>query len=465
MAEGLQQENDTPLSNSPFENMSWDYIYKTFKKPELQKHCRTLGINKVWMTKDKLVDAIVNSQRSTWRKENPTDPIEKLQGEIEDLRKKVTMKDNEIEELNTVIKSTQVIINRLNDRMSALEKQVKMGERNIMRPQEPTSVTTPERSLLIGDSNLNEAFPSDLSEHCKIRTIHEATMDLLSCWIEEKLDWTPDRCFIYCGIQDLIENVSPEVVLDNLGSVITILKSKKDAMRISVCELAPVPENEELNCRINQYNTKLESWAKENGIVVILTNLSFKTAHGEIEELCYVTDSESGCVNFNRYGVLKLMSIINKIDKSLELSGEWKNIFSQTNTQRKNTGTHSDMREYTQKYNRRPSVLNNVEYDRGNRNDNFNLNYDENRKYYINQQKSDEHRYRNNVYSQRPPRIEQRNSHETFSFRRNGPQRKGCFNCGEFNHRQSNCRYDHKVRCGSCGTYGHKERLCHRYNH
>ena len=38
--------------------------------------------------------------------------------------------------------------------------------------------------------------------------------------------------------------------------------------------------------------------------------------------------------------------------------------------------------------------------------------------------------------------------------------RMGCYNCGEFNHVRSNCRYDHKIKCNICHEYGHKSKLC-----
>ena len=40
----------------------------------------------------------------------------------------------------------------------------------------------------------------------------------------------------------------------------------------------------------------------------------------------------------------------------------------------------------------------------------------------------------------------------------------GCFNCGEFNHAQKNCRFDHKVMCSICKRLGHKSRLCQSYS-
>ncbi|KAG0721815.1 hypothetical protein GWK47_045671 [Chionoecetes opilio] len=39
-----------------------------------------------------------------------------------------------------------------------------------------------------------------------------------------------------------------------------------------------------------------------------------------------------------------------------------------------------------------------------------------------------------------------------------------CYNCGEFNHQQLNCRFDHKVKCGSCQRLGHKSKLCASYS-
>ena len=38
--------------------------------------------------------------------------------------------------------------------------------------------------------------------------------------------------------------------------------------------------------------------------------------------------------------------------------------------------------------------------------------------------------------------------------------RRGCYNCGEYNHRQNVCRFDHRLKCGNCGTLGHKSKMC-----
>ena len=43
-------------------------------------------------------------------------------------------------------------------------------------------------------------------------------------------------------------------------------------------------------------------------------------------------------------------------------------------------------------------------------------------------------------------------------------RRIGCYNCGEFNHKQSTCRFDYKLRCELCHALGHKMRLCQYYS-
>ena len=40
---------------------------------------------------------------------------------------------------------------------------------------------------------------------------------------------------------------------------------------------------------------------------------------------------------------------------------------------------------------------------------------------------------------------------------------RGCFNCGELNHRESTCRFDHRLKCGDCGELGHKSKLCRHF--
>lgn len=65
--------------------------------------------------------------------------------------------------------------------------------------------------------------------------------------------------------------------------------------------------------------------------------------------------------------------------------------------------------------------------------------------------------YQNDAYSRRG---NNRNSPHGSSYQR----KVGCYKCGEFNHVQAACRFDHKLLCGICRRLGHKSRLCQYYN-
>lgn len=65
--------------------------------------------------------------------------------------------------------------------------------------------------------------------------------------------------------------------------------------------------------------------------------------------------------------------------------------------------------------------------------------------------------YQNDTYSRRG---DNRNWSHGSSYQR----KIGCYKCGEFNHVQAACRFDHKLLCGICQRLGHKSRLCQYYN-
>ena len=52
-------ENTVSLNNP-----TWEFLHSSFKRTELQKHCRDIGITKVWVTKGKLIDMILEKHRT-----------------------------------------------------------------------------------------------------------------------------------------------------------------------------------------------------------------------------------------------------------------------------------------------------------------------------------------------------------------------------------------------------------------
>ena len=93
-------------------------------------------------------------------------------------------------------------------------------------------------------------------------------------------------------------------------------------------------------------------------------------------------------------------------------------------------------------------------------NNSWNNNYSRSRQgYYVDQTRPD---YANNRYGYSKVPNRDRNYPRSALSEGNS---YGCYNCGEFNHRKANCRFDHKIRCNICYEYGHKSRLCKQNIH
>ena len=71
-----------------------------------------------------------------------------------------------------------------------------------------------------------------------------------------------------------------------------------------------------------------------------------------------------------------------------------------------------------------------------------------------------QHRHPSNYYNQRNSDASYQHGHSSNHCINSWSSPRGCFNCGEHNHRQSNCRYDHRIRCNLCFRSGHKSRMC-----
>ena len=441
--------NTCPTENHYMENPTREY-FNNLRKVELQKLCRQLGLPKVWQTKQQLVEMLLHAyrdQESTQDecsdKDIPTGIINKILNELEDIKGNLAAKDFEINELNLMLKTAHVTINRLNDRISTLEELVQQQPNPDIRPTQIEN----ELTLLIGDNNLNEVRLADLEENCKVKTIKDTTMDLTACWIREKLDLQLSKCIIYCGTNDLIETENFSSVLDDLGSLITELKHKKENVDIYVCELVP-HLNIDINSRINMYNEKLLNWCSVNGVNFIKTNLSFRLGTGDIDEICYNSGGNDSEDNLNRYGVLRLLKIINKQCKYLKPRGNMKpnNRERKTNEYNSHHYSKGNFGHYDKRW--EPGQFSQV---RRSESGTFNQRPTERRQ----------------TFRDLPRRVPL--TRNTYGTRVNADDdddrnRRGCFNCGEYNHRRSNCRYDHQIRCNNCYEYGHKSRLCNYVN-
>ncbi|KAK4308822.1 hypothetical protein Pmani_010427 [Petrolisthes manimaculis] len=117
----------------------------------------------------------------------------------------------------------------MEDRISALEETTTGTQNSTSNPSNNVSKT-----LLLGDINLSTIRASDLNTNCKIRTWKDANVDLLKCWVHEKLSWNPAKCIVYYGLCDVMDNESPASIIDNLGSLVSELKNKNENMEVCI---------------------------------------------------------------------------------------------------------------------------------------------------------------------------------------------------------------------------------------
>ena len=256
-----------------------------------------------------------------------------------------------------------------------------------------------------------------------------------------------------------MESLSPNVILDNLGALVSTLKEKNELVEIYVCELVTIFDDREYEPRIKDYNKKLIEWSSDNNINIIKTDLPFRLGTGETDEMCFEFREEIKDRVLNRYdGVIRLLDTVVKqypdISDSINIA-EMKRenvIFIKKDYQKPKIQIRDTQRDsYT--YNHRqnnhqlPYRPNTLGY--------FHHRFD----YNGNLSQESSTGYRESRFNSRSPQ-QQRRYEQAHEYHWNSDRRRGCYNCGEFNHQQSSCRYNNRVRCENCGDYGHKRRLC-----
>ena len=174
-------------------------------------------------------------------------------------------------------------------------------------------------------------------------------------------------------------------------------------------------------------------------------NLSFKLGTGEIDHMCYESENEKTTTVLNRFGALRLLSVIHKQCNCLKLK---ENI--EVSDGRAYPNNSATMIRNRPTFNRMKASRNQFEgqnFDRRNMRQDYQRRRPEYRQQY---QQADSHHFTRTF--------------ESSNTRTDEWTSKGCFNCGEYNHRQTNCRYDHRIRCKYCYKFGHKSRMCTMQN-
>ena len=217
----------------------------------------------------------------------------------------------------------------------------------------------------------------------------------------------------------------------------------------------------------------MKSWAgNSNGELATLleTQPSFKVGTGEVDDLCFYVDNDNPGIFLNRYGVTRLLTTINKQCTYLKLCNDWSKVSREQMLPTNNTSIankkfnppvvernyfHNPDNMY-QIYNKNITLNENRHYDRSNISQNISNKPNSYHRQTFNEYNRDTTPNENQHYDR--SNISQNIPNRSGSYHRQTFNRRGCYNCGEFNHVQSNCRFDHVVRCNTCNRLGHKTR-------
>ena len=185
-------------------------------------------------------------------------------------------------------------------------------------------------------------------------------------------------------------------------------------------------------------------WGSDNGIPIMKCELSLKLATGEVDEMCFHMNNDNPGIFLNRCGVIRLLDSLNKQCQYLKLCDDWKQMKTTHEwTRSQYESIIPKTRNIARPSNfRRQPIVENYQDHRLYRNGE--------QAHYNNYQQAGNRQYKRR-YDDERPREEPRQRYQ---------RPAGCYNCGEFNHRQGQCRYDHRIKCNVCYRLGHKGRLC-----
>ena len=350
----IETETETAVNTSrqrpPLSTLrkpTWEFLHRNYKKTELQKFGNDSQLRGLWVTKEKLIDKLMTYYSSH---QEPTSEVaadreislgqereNEVQSQTELLKKfeqfvretndnfyvinnSLKEKDREIQELKTQVFLAEEKIRTLQE---ALQKRSESCEEHDDRI---SSTLEEKKTLLIGDSCLQEIKTSDLKENVLIRTLPEANVSLIKSWIREKLDHPAlNECIIYGGAQDILgeEQVS-ELIFDEIGEIVAELKDKKEDINIKFCELVPSLKSADFAYKINDYNSRLRGWCQDNGVVYIKTENYFRLGTGDIDETCYTNKDSLNYDNLSRIGAVRLLEAITSTCQESIVRENWK---------------------------------------------------------------------------------------------------------------------------------------------
>ena len=250
---------------------------------------------------------------------------------------------------------------------------------------------------IVGSSVLREATDGDFT-NASVKSISGTRLKDIREDIKA-LEFEPKTIIPCIGGNDL-DNVdqSLEDIKSEYALLLAEIQEKFPETKMIIAGLVPRFKNDIIR-------SKVKKWSVENQIKFIDNESSFELRSGDVDTSVFVMSGRTPCVHLTRDGTVRLQENIQKHVLDLCLSDL-------------NRPNQTKARSYAD----------------------------------ILKSKS-----QSPLQQSWKPRYGARNEHTEHT---SWTPRRGCFNCSERNHVQSQCKFSQKIQCHKCHKMGHKKTFC-----
>ena len=306
------------------------------------------------------------------------------------------------QELSIARQNEQLLL----EKITVLENRVQMNQ-----------TKSNEDVYMVGSSILREVKQTDIVSGT-VRSISGGKISDIKADLNS-VKFNPKTIITYVGGNDLIdENKTVESVSRDHGLMLIDAKSRFPNADIIDSGLVPRTEIEETRIKVKDFNQVTKEWCNANSIKYIENEDCFELKSGDIDISCHNMSERNPAVHLNRRGTIRLLENISKHIPHLKLSQSLHKPLVQNRENHK--------KSYAQIMSRGNHL-----WKKGSTQD-----------------------------------VNHQTEHYYHDCRKSGSSdvsnRRRCYNynCGDFNHNRSTCKYDQKLRCKSCFEYGHKQKFC-----
>ncbi|KAJ8032701.1 hypothetical protein HOLleu_26300 [Holothuria leucospilota] len=320
--------------------------------------------------------------------------------------------------------------------------------------------------MIIGDSLLKYVNQEDFSnDNVTVKCLPGATVKDVKDVLQTHLDEMESisHLVIHVGTNDIA--ASPTPVIDDITvefeDLVTNIQLQGDHTPVIFLS-GPCPRSDKHMPQISELNSRLMMLADKLDCKFLNNLASFTYGDGEIDMSFFNSDG----LHLNRKGTKKLLNKLTTIGPICLRNGESSNLNTHNHRSHRNDNFANKYR-YRQPRPTRLPIQPDEQYDR---------------KYDLVSRYEPVESYRDHRLDRGRHPIEMDQNHNSRTYqstptrryadRYNGnrslyqphyqryPSNRGCYNCGEFNHVVTNCRYDRPLKCRLCSRLGHKERNC-----